>query len=116
MPVAEGDAIIATLRSVVTPSALAPAPRTRLARGKLRATFGLSKAPEGPFARIDGHLFFILKPVEISASHWPSVAMVKPDPAETAFVLSTSGGELTYVGVAAFDDNRNEWGLRGAQT
>jgi transcriptional regulator with XRE-family HTH domain len=116
MPVTDNDAILATLRSVVTPSALAPAPKTRFSRSKLRATFGLSKAPEAPFSRVDGHLFFLLKPVEIAAPSWTSVAMVKPNPAETAFVLSLSGSELTYVGVAAFDESRNNWVLRDAQT
>lgn len=116
MPVTESDEIIATLRSVVTPSALAPAPKTRISRTKMRATFSLSKVPEAPFSRVDGHLFFILKPTEVVGDLWPSVASVKPNPAETAFVLTQSGADFTFVGVASFDESVCHWVLRDAQT
>jgi transcriptional regulator with XRE-family HTH domain len=116
MPATEHDTILATLRSVVSPSALAPATKTRLPTTKIRAAFGVSKAPTAPYSRVDGHLFFLLKPSETSGSVLTTLGQVKGFPAETAFVLLQHATEVTYLGLATFDEHRNNWVLVGAQT
>jgi transcriptional regulator with XRE-family HTH domain len=116
MPATEQDTIIATLRSVVSPSSLAPALKTRLPATKIRSLFGLSKSPAPPFSRVDGHLFFLLKPSETNGNVLTLAGQIKRFPAETAFVLLQHATEVTYLGLATFDEARNHWVLVGAQT
>jgi transcriptional regulator with XRE-family HTH domain len=107
--VTELDEILATLVSVVSPSALAPGQHTRFPKSRVAAMFGLKKEPTGAWSRVDGHLFFLLGPGELRQKDGFVVKHCVPRPAETAFVLLRDGDWSEYLGIARFDETRGTW-------
>ncbi len=107
----ETDQILATLIAIVTPAAMAPAIHTRFPKSSLAAIFGLTRAPNGSFARVDGHLFFLLKSNDIEPKGQLPITGCSPRPAETAFVLSNDTNTFTYLGLARYDANAGCWRL-----
>lgn len=112
----ETDKILATLVSVVTPESLAPPLQTRFPKSQLAAIFGLQRQPSGSWSRVDGHLFFQLKPNDLKSKPTITVASCVPRPAETAFVLLNEGSSVEYLGVARLDSGRGHWRLDDDQT
>jgi transcriptional regulator with XRE-family HTH domain len=114
VPIAEEDAIIATLRTVVTPASLAPDIHARFARTEFTAAFGLEGHPSSVASRIGGHLFVVLPSGQKPARGLlPKLDLVL-HPAETAFVLGAEGQDYVYLGIAHVDGAKGRLCLRDA--
>jgi transcriptional regulator with XRE-family HTH domain len=107
----ESDQILASLVAVVRPESLAPPAHARLQKGNIGRAFGLTREPSGTWSRIDGHLFFLVKASSIKARCALPIQGCTPRPAETAYVLAVTSGELEYLGLARFDRNDEQWRL-----
>jgi transcriptional regulator with XRE-family HTH domain len=107
----DADAVLAVLRAVVRPESLAPKLNIELSEQSLARAFGLRSAPKAPWARVDGHLFLVVRASELSQGR---LAMKVPDPrpAESAFVLLRGRTVMRYLGVARFDVERGRWVLQ----
>lgn len=115
LPATESDLMIATLVSVVQPESLAPPVHTQVLKTSVSALFGLTREPRGTWSRIDGHLFFQVKPAALKPRGALSINGCVPRPAETAYVLCATSGTLEYLGLARFDRDDECWRLGVAE-
>lgn len=91
--------VIAKLVDVVSPDALAPTPRARLADTALAEAFGLP-ALTPRTGRSSGHLFLFLDgPGALKAPDRVAPCDVTPRPSETAYVLARRGDAWLYLGI-----------------
>lgn len=116
MAATESDRVLATLSRVITPESIAPEPLTQFARSRIASVFGISSAPNGPWVRIDGHLFFSIKSSELKQRAGLVMPGCVPRPAETAYLLLVEGDSVEYRGLLHFDAARGTWQLAGACT
>ncbi|HEY5958075.1 MAG TPA: S24 family peptidase, partial [Polyangiaceae bacterium] len=112
IPATESDVILATLVRVIAPEALAPPPHTRLLATQYNDYFGFTAAPSRQISRIDGHLFFLLRPRDLRPKAALPINDCVPRPAEAAYVLLRDGEHLEYCGLARFDAARSQWRMR----
>ncbi len=95
---------------VVRPEALAPDEGAAIS--DIAGAFGLSEAPSGTIARVDGHLFLLAagRDVLSTPDRW-TLRVPEQRPGETAFVLARpgEGAPWTYLGVGRWHSDEAAW-------
>jgi transcriptional regulator with XRE-family HTH domain len=107
----EADSVLALLRAVIRPESLAPRPNTEIQERGLARAFGIRSTPKAPVSRVDGHLFLFARSIE-TVAQGIGTKVADSRPAETAFVLVRTAGNLRYLGIAQFNEEPGRWMLR----
>jgi superfamily II DNA or RNA helicase/diadenosine tetraphosphate (Ap4A) HIT family hydrolase/SOS-response transcriptional repressor LexA len=106
----ESTAVVATLRQVIRPEALAPEPGVLLPESELSPAFGFTVAPRT--GRQMGHLFVFAEGQGLfTAPDRLALAVTDRQPAETAYILAREGsdGDWLYCGVGRWQDAEDAW-------
>ncbi|MFT5683082.1 MAG: superfamily II DNA or RNA helicase/HKD family nuclease [Myxococcota bacterium] len=112
LPVPSRTAAHALLAGSVSPEQLAPAEGTVIPAKGLAAAMGLSEIPEAPGGRVDGHLVLLItERGQLVAPDRIRLPGMLAEPGETAFVLTRTGKDWRYAGVAHPVDDT--WAVAG---